>query len=563
MIHPAFANRLWFLLSIPDSIAFHYSSRNLASVQTKLLNRLLQRNSSTEFGRRYGFSNIRSVSEYQAKVPLSAFEDYQPFIDRICQGQERVLTYEPVLLLEPTSGSTAASKYIPYTASLKSEYQQAIAAWIVNLFWHDPGLMHGQAYWSVTPVIRRNERASGGLPIGFEEDSHYFGFWQRHLIQSVQAVPPLVKLIDNMDTFRYVTLLFLLRSRALSLISVWNPTFLTLLLKPLADWWPQLAGDIAHGGISPPAALAADLDASLSALNKPHPRRAAEIRAVFQAGGEVGLIHRRLWPNLRLVSCWTDAHAALFAPEVARLFPQARLQGKGLLSTEGIVSIPIVGKPGAALAFRSHFFEFLPVTERAEPIQTDKALLAHELYAGERYEVVLTTGGGLYRYRLFDIVEVVGHLQGCPLLRFAGKSGHISDRFGEKLNAYHVRRAMETACSRLGIQPGFLMLAYEQNVPQPAYVLFVEAASIADEILLKLGDEVEAALGENFHYRYCRDLGQLGPVRVYRITGQAMEIYLSVCQKLGQRAGDIKPVALHRASGWIEAFSGYEVGSAR
>jgi len=177
-----------------------------------------------------------------------------------------------------------------------------------------------------------------------------------NLIQAVMAVPPLVRLIDDMESFRYVTLLFLLRSRSLAFISVWNPTFLTLLVSRLPEWWLHLAADIAAGTLSPPAPLPADLQRQLAALNRPDSRRAGEIRAIFRAEKEAAVTHSQLWPCLRLISCWTDAQAALYTPELTRLFPQAKIQGKGLIATEGFVSLPLAGQMGAALAVRSHFF---------------------------------------------------------------------------------------------------------------------------------------------------------------------------------------------------------------
>lgn len=547
-MHPV-ANTLWFLLSVPESLAFHQSLKDASQTQQQYLLHLLRRNADTDFGRRYDFASIRSVAEYQTRVPLSTYDDYQAEILQIGQGQTRVLTHNPVLLLEPTSGSTAATKYIPYTAGLKAEFQRAIAPWIVNLFCHDPKLLLGQAYWSVTPVTRRNERTPGGIPIGFEEDSEYFGFLQRHFIKAIQAVPPLARLIDDMETFRYVTLLFLLRSRSLVIISVWNPTFLTLLVERLSDWWPQLATDIAHGTLSPPTPLSPHLQTKLNAINHPQPRRATEIRAIFETNSDPGLIHTRLWPRLRLISCWAEAHAAIHVSEITRLFPQARLQGKGLLATEGTVSLPLVDQPGAVLALRSHFFEFLPATERR-----DKPLLAHQLDLGGQYEVVLTTGGGLYRYQLHDIVEVVGRRQSCPLIRFVGKAAHISDHFGEKLNERHVQQAMDILFKRYGLRPTFAMLACDTESQPPAYVLFIEIKEVSAKILHQLELELEAALQENFHYRYCRGLGQLGALRFFRIDSGALETYLATCQSHGQRAGDIKPVALHRMSGWLQIF---------
>lgn len=558
------ANFLWYLSNLPESAAFRLARRNVADTQARLLFRLLRQNAQTDWGRRYDFASIRSVTEYQERVPLSTYDNYREAIKTIGDGQPQVLTHEPVLLLEPTSGSTAATKHIPYTAALKAEFQRAIAPWMVNLFGHNPALFGGQAYWSVTPVTRRNQRTAGGIPIGFEEDSEYFGGWQRHLIQAVMAVPPLVRLIDNMETFRYVTLLFLLRSRSLAFISVWNPTFLTLLVNRLPEWWPQLAADIAAGTFSSPAALAADLKRQLTALNRPDSRRADEIRAIFRTEKETAAIHAQLWPRLRLISCWTDAQAALYTPELARLFPQAQIQGKGLIATEGFVSLPLVGQTRAALAVRSHFFEFLPEGNTqwstANEQLSMKPYLAHELEPGRQYSVVVTTGGGLYRYQLHDLVEATGYLETCPLLRFAGKEVSISDWFGEKLNERHVSQALAELFARHAIQPVFAMVAGEDsgmlNSSPFAYTLFIEAPMANDETLRRLGHELESALQENYHYRYCRELGQLGPLQLFRIEAEALAAYLSFCQSHGQRVGDIKPVALHRLGGWTQVFQG-------
>src|SRR5581483_9989638 len=396
-------------------------------------------------------------------------------------------------------------------------------------------------------------------PVGFEEDSEYLGGFERALSQSVMAVPSLVKLIDEMEAFRYVTLLFLLRSRALGLISVWNPTFLTLLTDRLAEWWQALADDIARGTITAPAPIAADLLARLRALNRPDKKRAGEIRDAFTAGNDPGEIHSHLWPHLRLVSCWTDANAARYAAALEGLFPQARVQGKGLLATEGFVSFPLTGRAGAALALRSHFLEFLPVAGDGE-VDREHPRLAHELDEGQRYSVVLTTGGGLYRYQLNDVIEVVGRFRDCPLIRFVGRAANVSDWFGEKLNEIHVSRVLEDALKACAVRPTFALLACELALPLPAYTLFIESHNLSDETQGTLGRHIEAGLVENYHYRYCRRLGQLDEVRVFRVEGGAIPAYLTACQSRGQRAGDVKPVALDRLDGWAQIFRGRFTG---
>lgn len=544
----ATANSLWCLSLMDDALAFRRARRNVREAQTKLLMGLLRRNAATEFGRRWEFDRVRSTEDYRRRVPLSTYEDYQPDISRIMQGKQGVLTSDPVFLLEPTSGSTGPTKLIPYTRSLKAEFRRAIAPWVVDMFRRDPRLLAGKSYWSVSPVGRSSECSGSAVPIGFEDDSEYLGVIGRTLVKATLAVPTDLRFIEDTDAFRYVTLLFLLRCRSLSILSVWHPSFLTLLLKPLSEWADQLAGDIAAGRITPPAPVSAELLDSLQARLRPDPVRAEEISSVMD---KESFIHR-LWPNLHLVSCWADGNAAPYVPALAAAFLNSTVQAKGLVATEGIVSIPGHGQPSGPLAIRSHFFEFLPEGE----LHGDNTVLGHELRNGERYSVVITTGGGLYRYKTGDLVDVVGHAESCPLLRFVGKESHVSDRFGEKLNEEHVQQVLDSGIAECNLSIDFVMLAFDEALGDPSYILFVESRSATDLELQSLGSYVEQALRLNYHYRYCRDLGQLAGVKVFRLEPDARETFTRHCRENGQQIGDIKPSSLNTQTGWTKVFSG-------
>lgn len=542
------ANCLWFLSTLPEAWRFRRGLADCAASQAAVLGEILRANAQTQFGRRHGFAAIHSPEAYQAAVPLTDYEACAPAIDRIAAGEGQVLTAGPVMLLEPTSGSTAAAKLIPYTRQLKEQFQRGIAPWIADLYRHIPALLIGESYWSVTPAARQATRTSGGIPVGFEDDSEYLGGLKGWLVRSTQAVPAPVKRISHMASFWYVTALFLLRSRRLALISVWNPTFLTILCDHLWRWWPQLADDLAAGTITPPVPLEEGLARQLAADLRPDPDRAAQIRAACSGTPDRAAAHRNIWPHLRLLSCWTDGAAAHVVGQLHALFPEVTLQGKGLIATECFATLPLLGRDGCLPALRSHFFEFLPEHGGAPR-------LLHQLTVGATYSLVVTTGGGLYRYRLHDLVRVTGRHRGVPLFRFLGKGDGVVDRFGEKLNEEHVRQALLQATEETGLGPAFAMLAFDGG-PPPAYVLYLEAADADDGQLRRTGALVEERLRDNFHYAYCRDLGQLAALRVFRIAGQAGEAYLEGCVAQGQRLGDVKPRALHRQSGWTERFSG-------
>nr|NLI49019.1 GH3 auxin-responsive promoter family protein [Propionibacterium sp.] len=464
----------------------------LRRAQARLLGRMLARNAGSEFGRRHAFGRLRGVSDYARAVPLSTWDDYADAVARIAAGTPGVLTAEPVRLLEPSSGSTAATKLVPYPAGLRADFGRGLRPWLHDLDRSFPGVRTGRAYWSVTPAVSR-PAAAGGVRVGFDEDADYFGPLTKHLMGAVFAVGGDVARVATMDEFRARTLTALLAADDLALVSVWNPTFFTLLL----DW----AADHATG-----------LTAGLPA------RRRSVLAGAVRAGDWAAV-----WPRLTVVSCWADAQAAPAASELAGRLPQALLQPKGLLATECIVSVPIERAGGAVLAARSHFFEFVG-EGGGDPV------LAHELEAGRRYAVVVTTSGGLYRYRLGDLVEVTGHFGALPVLRFVGRADRVSDLVGEKLAEAFVASALAAAGAS-----GFAVLTPDGR---RGYVLVTDAPSPG------LAERLDAALRQNFHYDYARRLGQLDAVRVADAGPDAAERYLDACVRRGQRLGDVKVPAL-------------------
>lgn len=539
---------LWAALCLPEALRFRQATRRVEATQRQVLARLLRENAESRFGREHRFDDIRSAEDYRVSVPLSGFDAYRPAIEAIMQGGQGILTAEQPLRLVPTSGSSAAGKLIPYTPSLRREFQNGIAPWIVMQYLRHPACLAGKAYWSISPVLPPTQTSSA-VPIGFDDDTDYLNPLLRRLLASTMAVPSCVSKINDMDTFRYVTLLFLLKASDLAFVSVWNPTFFSLLLEPLLKWGTSLAGDLESGHLHPPGALPPDLRESIQALLGRHPKRAAGIRAILASHTPDGHPpYARLWPRLKLISCWTDAAAEGPADDLQRLFPKSIITPKGLLATEGLVSIPVGRPEGAALAVRSHFYEFLEDNDPA------RARFAWQLEAGRSYAVVLTTGGGLYRYKLGDTVRVTGFLGQCPLLRFTGRCDKVSDWYGEKLNESHVGGILSSLLARHGLSAPFAMLAPDGD-PRPDHytLLLADPAGNLPRELPLLATELDAALCGNIHYAYCRKLGQLKPASVTALpcgSEEAHRRYLRACLSLGQKAGDIKPVALDGRPGW-------------
>jgi len=294
-------------------------------------------------------------------------------------------------------------------------------------------------------------------------------------------VPAALGEITDFETWRERTLAHLLASENLALISVWSPTFLTELLR---------------------------------------------------AAGE-SLDYSKIWPRLKVISCWDQASAGPQADRLRQLFPGVTVQGKGLLATEGLISIPLCGYAFPALAIESGFWEFVDPGGRA--------CMAHEVIADREYAVLMTTHSGLYRYAIGDRVKIRGFAGDTPLLEFIGRGDLASDLCGEKLTEDFVAKALAT----LRLQ--FAMLSPAQQ--DRRYVLLLDAREVADESRLAAARRVDQALKANPQYLHARQIGQLGAVRAVGCE-RPLEKWIARGVARGQRLADIKLQALVPDAEW-------------
>lgn len=462
------------------------SERDITQVQLSKLRKYLEENKDTEYGRKYNFGSIHSYQEFCEKVPLTTYEDYEPYIQKMKNGEKGILTADDVLLFELTSGSSGGKKFIPYTNSLKKEFQKGIHPWLYDLYTHAEGVRKGKSYWSITPITTKKEYTAAGIPVGFEEDVQYFGKIEQHIMKQLFAVDSSkVKFVKDMKQFYYDTALQLLDSKKVSLISVWNPTFLTLLWDFMEEHEERLTA-------------------------------------------QTGVTLAELKKEIKLISCWADGSAKEQIQEVYNRFPDAVIQPKGVLATEAFISFPLVGEEGSRLSVDSHFFEF-------RNLETEEVCMVDGLKEGQ-YEIILTTGGGFYRYQIGDILEILQvYEHKPPRVRFLRRKGITTDLCGEKLTEEFVCRA----CIQAGIEKDFCLLSPEKD----RYILYTTNTNIT----AKAFDNI---LRESFHYDYCRELRQLQMVQVVVVNKQAREQYFNRLTESGMRLGDIKPSYLSGLSDW-------------
>jgi len=411
-----------------------------------------------------------TIGDFRARVPLCCYEDLLPWLARLRAGESDVLFAGCPVAYERTGGSSGGAKLIPYSAPGLADFQAAVLPWLAETV-RVHGIS-GAAYFSISPATRPAEEI-GGIPLGLP-DAAYLGAAAGRVLLAQSAVSPAVAALGDVAEWRRQTLEALRAAADLELISVWSPTFLLRLLDEIRD----------------PLAC---------------------------------------WPRLKLVSCWAAGPAARYAEELQARLPGVRIQPKGLLSTECVVTVPdAAGRP----VLTPHgFFEFL---------RDGVAYLADELRPGDEYEVAATTASGLYRYRTGDQVRYAGRsAKGQAILEFIGRGALTSDLVGEKLEEAFVTRCLA------GLS-GFAMLLPDTG--RPAYVLVAEQAPGAGQLAA-----VAEALEANPQYAYARRLGQLAPLRAIHCPDALARVEKALMAR-GVRLGDVKPLALRREAFWLPLF---------
>jgi GH3 auxin-responsive promoter len=426
------------------------------------LQELLEKQADSAFGRHHGFSKIHSPEDFREALPPMDYELHRDWIERAAAGETRVLACDEPIGFERTSGTSSHAKWIPITPGLQEEFARGLAAWFGGWKHRCPEAFAGRAYWAISPPGMAQEKTPGGLPVGMTSDAAYFPAEVGIHLAEWLVLPELSGVTSAVF---HETATCLLATPDLSMISVWSPTFLL------------------------------GIDATIRRLH----------------GGKTW---KELWPQLAMVSCWADASSAPWIPELRKRLGGIPIEAKGLLATEGITSIPDTIDGSPRLAGECHWHEFLDEAGNYTPQSA--------LRPGQVYEVLLTTSGGLFRYRSGDRVRVTHQgADGWPRLRFCGRAGTISDLVGEK---FHEVQVLEALAGR-----GFLVA----DPGRPSYDLWLEDPSQAAA--------VEHALRRNPYLDQALSLRQLAPLRVRRLAPEWSAILTcALAENRGCRIGDVK-----------------------
>ena len=599
------------------------SKSKIRETQEKILLEILKTNKNTEYLKIFetesqilnAENEKELIEKFQNKIPIANYEDIKEFVEREKSGESNVLLSDKIKLFELTSGSTSDVKYIPYTKKFLKSYMNGVFSWIYNLYQNNKRLFLGSSYWSVSPILKREAVTNGGIRVGIEDDTSYFDKVSAFFLNKLFTVPKEIKNTQNMEDFLLITAVFLLLSENLAMISVWSPSFLMILLdfieknhkvicqivksedlgteffadknlgnkkyfqiiqKKYRKLWKKNRSKFLINYFEKYEKNILSKNDKTQNLEITEKNNENEIMAEnknleTKSGNKIVenfVNYYVIWEKLSLVSCWADSDSyEIFIKLKEKLNPNKKnmnlkFQGKGLMSTECIVSFPLENvENGSVVAYNSFFYEFIQVS--GDGLENRSPKLLDELELGERYCVVVTTNAGLYRYNTNDIVEVTGFYHKIPIVKFVGRINNFSDIVGEKLENSFVEKQVLNLLKENNIKEEFLLFSPVKNENgKISYTLFLEIKKEnkkfdfkKPENKIKLENKLNEKLCRSFHYEYAYKLGQLGKVRIFLIEKDGLKTYTAEKSKR-QKIGDIKYRMLDKNFGWENKFLG-------
>lgn len=499
------------------------------AVQRRLLSTILSSQRDTQFGRRYRFASIRSYEEFIQAVPVLEYEDLRQDIEGQEQSGELLLNAEQPVHYVQTSGTTGKPKYVPLIQSAIDwigQYQRlfSYAQWVGV-----PGIYGGSVLVVAGQSIEG--RLPGGAPYGSMS-----GLMNEGLPRAIRGKSVLPDGILRVADYRLKYLRMAacaLAGGALSVLATPNPSTIFKLLDVIRSEFPLLLEALVAGPRHP-------IFSQGTAWAEPipiSPDRLAYLHTLIGQASKLDLV--TLWPTLLAVITWTGGNCGILIPKLRALLKKETVVIEmGYLSSECLGSLNVDVRENRCIStFQEHFFEFIEVKDGEE--QRPNPILLGDLCQGRKYQVLVTTRSGLYRYAMNDIVEGTGWFNRVPTIRFVQKGKGVTNITGEKLYEHQVVEAVETVLKSLGLACEFyVMLA---NIQTAGYTLYLEQVAVSAAFAGQI-DEQLARL--NVEYQAKRESGRLQPLRVVALRAGTAEAYRSHCVAKGQRDAQFKLIRL-------------------
>ena len=382
-------------------------------------------------------------------------------------------------------------------------------------------------------------RVPDGIPFGPISEAGvrpYLPRWKQFFCMPSQAVFA----GQGTDT-RYLNARYSLCEKDLNNIVCTFTGFLLDFCRYIEHNWELIVKDIEQGTIDESVELPDDVREELSAELVPMPERAAELRAIFEQGFDTPFMPK-VWPELKYIAGGASAGFARYTDEVRSRYlgPDVGFYYRGIAASEGVFTVPVeMAAHDTCLIPDSLFYEFIPLDEEdAKPVTMDK------LEVGKKYELVISTHSGFYRYRMKDVLLVTGWHNATPMVEFQYRVDKTVSLMGEKTT----EMALRTAADLTAKECGFLLVdnSVYPDTENLQYVYIMEI----DRVPQDLTEEQVCACLEKYlaqvNPSYADKVrnGLIKPSRILFAQPETYVLYKEMMLMRGNAIAQLKPVTV-------------------
>ncbi|XP_074313025.1 indole-3-acetic acid-amido synthetase GH3.3-like [Silene latifolia] len=531
-------------------------------VQTKILAEILSQNADTEYLKRHGMPHGHVDREmFKTNVPVITYEDIKPDIIRIYNGD-----FSPILCAQPIAGlmfssgtSSGQKKMIPITNDdLQRRYRllTAVSPFLKKCIEGenpDKGKMLGLLLTRDETITPGGLVAQPGSNIMFKTPQFYNNspYPYNNNTSPIEAI----HCPDHFQSIYTQLLCGFYQRHDVTRVKVFFGSNLLWALNFLKAHYSDLCHDISSGNLNPKIT-----DPSLRThmvetfMQHPQPELAKFIESACIGENWEGIL-QTIWPNAKYIE-------AIITGSMSQYIPMLNYYSGGLpivtltyFSSEcdfGYNLDPMCGPYDISYTLMPNmaYYEFIPLTSEddvsgSQPEPVDMA----NVEVGQEYELVITTYTGLYRYRMADVICVIGFYNSTPQVKFVRRRDVVLSIDFEKTTESELHMAIQTASTVL--QPfNTTILDYTSNScteTNPGhYVIYLElitkspenwhglGASILEECCLAM----EESLG--FYYRSCRKTNCIGPLEIQVLSNGTFEKIMDLAISTGATFNQFK-----------------------
>lgn len=364
--------------------------------QNAIYRKIVSAGAETIFGSDHELGATDDYAAFTKKVPVRAYEDLFPYIEKMMEGQADVLALGTVRMYAKSSGTTnGRSKYLPTAkAYLRANHLKAGRDIIA-------------AYMRAHPETGITSRKSISISGTITKVSNT-GF----KIGDISAL-----ILDTLPWWVWHT-------RAYSKKIALDPSWKTKA--------PAIAEATCLKDVGSLYGVPTWMCEILELVKKKYPEKNIS----------------DIWPGLE-VFFYGGVSLAPYREKLRTLIG-TDIEYRGVYNaSEGVIGfVEDIAHPDDLLLCTDHaiFYEFVPFGQGA--LDTNNAIPLERVRTGEKYALVLTTESGLWRYLIGDVIEFTST---APYqLRIVGRTTHYINACGEELVADNAVRAVESASLATG-----------------------------------------------------------------------------------------------------------------